>query len=112
MCSSDLASYPFPGNVRELEHIIEQAMALSKKDTLTRGDLPADLSFGTTARFVQPARDTTSLKSMEKDHIFEVYRQTGFNQTETAHVLGISRTTLWRRLKAFGLLEDQNPGQR
>jgi len=107
-----LASYPFPGNVRELEHIIEQAMALSKKDTLTRGDLPADLSFGTTARFVQPARDTTSLKSMEKDHIFEVYRQTGFNQTETAHVLGISRTTLWRRLKAFGLLEDQNPGQR
>jgi transcriptional regulator of acetoin/glycerol metabolism len=44
---------------------------------------------------------------LEHEHIIEVYRRTGFNQTETARLLGISRTTLWRRLKELNLISER-----
>ena len=47
------------------------------------------------------------LKALEQEHITEVYRRTGFNQTETARLLGISRTTLWRRLKDLNLFSEK-----
>ena len=104
-----LEGYSFPGNVRELQHIAERAVALSQDGVLRVADLPPDLSMGD-AKPV-PAEDAVlPLKAMEKDHIFEVYRQTGFNQSETARVLGISRTTLWRRLHEFDLLPTRKNG--
>lgn len=98
-----LALYPFPGNVRELEHIIERAVALSREPILQARDLPPDIFLGA-PKPVVPEDSSRSLKSLEKEHISEVYRQTGFNQSETARLLGISRTTLWRRLHHFNLL--------
>ncbi|MEJ2031444.1 MAG: sigma-54 dependent transcriptional regulator [Deltaproteobacteria bacterium] len=100
-----LGGYPFPGNVRELENIVERAVALSQEPTLLAKDLPPDIFFAVKE---ESAPETTPpLKELEKDHIFEVYRETGYNQSETARRLGISRTTLWRRLREFNLLPKQ-----
>jgi len=101
-----LSSYTFPGNVRELQNIVERAVALSRESVLTARDLPPDIFFAETKPSV-PEKNTHHLKVLEQEHITEVYRRTGFNQTETARLLGISRTTLWRRLKALNLFSGK-----
>jgi DNA-binding NtrC family response regulator len=95
-----LASYPFPGNVRELEHIMERAVALNQDGTLRLADLPPDIVCGpsSTGHIV---KGSLPLKDLEMDHILEVYRQCGYNQTKTAKRLGISRTTFWRRMRGL-----------
>jgi transcriptional regulator with PAS, ATPase and Fis domain len=102
-----LAVYPFPGNVRELEHIMERAVALNQDGTLRLADLPPDIVCGPSS-IRQVAKEPLPLKDLEMDHILEVYRQTGYNQTETAKRLGISRTTLWRRMRDL----QQNPAKK
>ncbi|MDP3694708.1 MAG: helix-turn-helix domain-containing protein [Desulfocapsaceae bacterium] len=101
-----LLSYSFPGNIRELQNIIERAVALAREPVLTARDLPPDLFF-TDTRPLPPEKTSSQLKIFEQEHIYEVYRRTGFNQTETAQQLGISRTTLWRRLKELNLVPDK-----
>ena len=101
-----LSSYTFPGNVRELQNIVERAVALSREPALTAGDLPQDILLADNQPAV-PEKNSPHLKTMEQEHITEVYRRTGFNQTETARLLGISRTTLWRRLKELGLFSER-----
>ncbi len=105
-----LLSYPFPGNVRELEHIIERAVALTNRATLERGDLPPDL-FIAEPKSVTIADESRRLRDLEKGHILDVYRSTGFNQVQTAKALGISRTTLWRRLHEFNLMPSIPPNR-
>lgn len=100
---SPLESYPFPGNVRELENIIERAVVLNKDGVLGINDLPPDISCVAEDGY-EPTADGYSLKHLEKDHIMSVYQRTGYNQSETARILGISRTTLWRKLRDMKLL--------
>lgn len=96
----ELRRYTFPGNVRELENIMERAVALCQGGTLKLTDLPPDL-LGQTAKQGGKASAETPLviKDLETIHIAKVYQETGYNQSETARRLGISRTTLWRRLR-------------
>jgi len=96
-----LMSYPFPGNCRELEHMVERAVALSHKKKLTAQDLPPDLWLIQEPETRKKA--AAPLKNMELDYIYDAYKKTGFNQTETAKILGISRTTLWRKLRKMNI---------
>jgi DNA-binding NtrC family response regulator len=100
---AELSRYSFPGNVRELENIVERAVALSQGTSLKLADLPPDILYQTSVTG-QPSLPSTpvEIKDMEMDHIARVYHDTGYNQTETARRLGISRTTLWRRLSKLG----------
>ncbi|MGW8288336.1 MAG: sigma-54-dependent transcriptional regulator [Desulfobulbales bacterium] len=96
-----LASYSFPGNVRELEHIMERAVALNQDGTMRLNDLPPDIVWGPSPSGGRTDNESVPLKDLEMDHILEVYRQCGYNQSETAKKLGISRTTLWRRMREY-----------
>ena len=106
-----LLAYPFLGNVRELEHIIERAIALTNRPLLERQDLPPDMLI-TDAKSVNPDEESSSLKDLEKEHILDIYRSSGYNQVQTARALGISRTTLWRRLHDFKLIPNTPPKPR
>jgi DNA-binding NtrC family response regulator len=96
-----LTSYTFPGNVRELENIIERAVALTDCDQIRPQDLPQDiqhLEFDT-----MEGEGLLPLDEFEKRYITRVLETTGFNKALTAQILSIPRTTLWRKLKEYKL---------
>jgi transcriptional regulator with PAS, ATPase and Fis domain len=94
-----LSAYSYPGNVRELQNIIERAVALAEGHTLTIGDLPLDL------QEYRGEADTawTSLDEREQEYIRKVLQFTRFNLGETARILALPRTTLWRKMRRYGL---------
>jgi len=96
-----LMKYPFPGNVRELENIIERAVALTDETTITPQDLPSDLQGLLISNLA--GQTWPSLEEKEREYIRQVLIQTNFKKGETADILGIPRTTLWRKIKRFGL---------
>jgi two-component system, NtrC family, response regulator AtoC len=96
-----LNQYPFPGNVRELENIIERAVALTDESEISVRDLPSDLRELSMMSLESPGKST--LEEKEKAYIREVLIKTGNRKNLTAEILGIPRTTLWRKLKQYGL---------
>jgi len=96
-----LAQYPFPGNVRELGNIIERAVALSDDTEIGLHDLPSDLrelSMSSVADQVWP-----SLEEREREYIQKVMTLTRGHKTRAAEILGVPRTTLWRKIKRHNL---------
>jgi transcriptional regulator with PAS, ATPase and Fis domain len=94
-------SYTFPGNIRELENIIERAVALTDCDQIRPQDLPQDiqnLEFDTIE-----GEGLLPLEELEKRYIARVLERTGYNKGLAAQVLNIPRTTLWRKLKEYKL---------
>lgn len=101
-----LMCYEFPGNVRELENIIERAVTLCQGNTIETGHLPPDLQ-QLTLRVKRPeSRDLLTLEEQEKEYIQWVLQKTGGNKTKAAEILGIDRVSLWRKLKKYQLQED------
>ena len=96
-----LTAYPFPGNVRELENIIERAVALCDGGEITQRDLPSDLR-ELSMSHLQP-QNLPTLEELEKRHIRDVLAKTGHKKQLAAAVLAIPRTTLWRKMKRYGL---------
>lgn len=96
-----LLHYSYPGNVRELSNIVERSVALAESDVITLQDLPPDLQeYGISAD-----RQLSSLEDVEKAHIRKVLSFTNYKLTKAAQILGLSRTTLWRKLKRYGFTE-------
>jgi two-component system response regulator AtoC len=96
--SDFLLKYQWPGNVRELENTIERAVILAKGRYIDIDSLLQRAS--ASGESILPG---TSLKEVERSHIMGVLNQTSGNYTEAARVLGISRATLYHKVKAYGL---------
>jgi DNA-binding NtrC family response regulator len=95
-----LMIYNWPGNVRELENVIERAVALGCGPTLDVGDLPPALhSAG--APWVLQENDLFRLKVVERRVIFQAVRETRGDKVAAANLLGIGKTTLYRKLKEY-----------
>jgi DNA-binding NtrC family response regulator len=95
-----LQAYHWPGNVRELENVIERAVAVSVGDRILLSDLPRDLQTG---RKPPIAKEITSLRDLEANHIAGLLERESHNYSKVADLLGISRTTLWRKMKEYNL---------
>ena len=95
-----LAFHDWPGNIRELENSIEYAVTLAKSDTIFAGDLPAGLL---NAKAPEPDPPTRVLQASEKETISQVLDQCSWNKTAAAASLGISRSTLYEKLKKHGI---------
>jgi DNA-binding NtrC family response regulator len=94
-----LARYDFPGNVRELENIVSRAVALAEGNEIQVKDLPPFLA-GREAASDSPWK---SLDELEREHITRVLKAVQGRRDQAAAVLGITRSTLWRKLKKFDL---------
>ncbi len=113
-----MADYDWPGNVRELEHAIERACALSSGPVLHMGDFPTQLQdyqmhrerAATAARMADMPVDgpqVLSIAEMEKQAIRNTIRQLKGDKLMAAKLLGIGKTTLYRKLKEYGMEEEE-----
>jgi len=101
-----LYKYHYPGNVRELENIIQRAVALAEDDTIRLRDLPTRLNQGKPWLLID--EELLPMDEVEKRHIVKVLETTGYNKTETCTILKLSRTTLWRRMKKLNIVVPEN----
>ncbi len=103
-----LANYHYPGNIRELENIIEHSAVLAEGDEITEHDLP-DFMLRNRLLLPEPQLESTainqveSLADVERNHITRILKLTGYNYTDASKKLGISRSTLWRKIKDYGI---------
>ncbi len=95
-----MMAYDWPGNVRELENAIERAIALGTGPILHAGDLPTNLQYGTGDRLPQND-EMMPLDELERRAILRALRESGGDKLAAARMLGIGKTTLYRKLKQY-----------
>jgi len=95
-----LMAYDWPGNVRELENAIERAVALGSGPILHVGDLPSNLQYGTGDRLPE-SDEILPLEELERRAILRALRESGGDKLAAARLLGIGKTTLYRKLKQY-----------
>lgn len=100
---SILGNYAFPGNVRELENILERAVAICKGEVIRACDLPPDLIEFELQTYRPPDEQLMTLSELEQDYISHLLKITGGVRTKTAEILGIDRASLWRKMKKYNL---------
>ena len=96
-----LLAYSWPGNIRELENAIEYAFARSSDDVIHRSKLPPSI------KMLKPCKELFGNDNGEdeRSQIVELLDKHRWNKTLVAKELNIGRTTLWRKLKQYGLAE-------
>ncbi len=95
-----LNQYQWPGNVRELQHALERAVIMSDSETLQAEDF---LLSSRTEKVAEIEIDTYNLEEVEKNIIVKVLKQNQGNVTQAATILGLTRTSLYRRMEKYGL---------
>jgi two-component system, NtrC family, response regulator AtoC len=99
-----LLGYPWPGNARELRNVVERAVILAREGRIGAHHLPSDLS---SSRYRAASGNGEALKAlseMESDHIERVLEATGGNIKRAAEILGVSRTTLYNKIRTYDLV--------
>lgn len=95
-----LNQYQWPGNVRELQHALERAVIMSDSDSLQESDF---LLSARSEKVAEIELNTYNLEDIEKNIIVKVLKQNQGNVTQAATVLGLTRTSLYRRMEKYGL---------
>jgi two-component system response regulator HydG len=106
--AGQLLRYDWPGNVRELANVMERAVALTNQDHIAVADLPERVVRHTGSHPIvddDPSQFIT-LEEMERQYILRVLECVGGSRTEAARILGLDRTTLWRRLERYGVVNS------
>lgn len=94
-----LMSHDYPGNIRELENIIEHAFVLCQGTVINIDNLPENIR----PKETKPLAKLTSIDDLEAVYISEVLKKNNWNRKKTAEELGIHKTTLWRKMKKLGI---------
>ena len=101
-----LMAYDWPGNVRELENAVERAVALGSGPILHVGDLPSNLQ-NTESERLPEQDELVPLEELERRAIFRALRETAGDKLAAARLLGIGKTTLYRKLKQYDVAPAQ-----
>jgi PAS domain S-box-containing protein len=110
-----LMSYDFPGNIRELENIVEYATVVCKNHWVGKEHLPETLYQKIDPRKIATPEATPesdpSLKAVEKDMIYKTLKKNNWNRKLTAAQMGIHPSTLWRKMKRLNILTPKQDGR-
>jgi len=109
-----LLKHSWPGNIRELEHVIERAYVLCEGDTITTDHLPAEIlvaeppwSSRSEPAITQPPQAQSGLPDLtpedETDRIIDALRRTAGNKAKAARLLGVDRSTLYRKISNYNI---------
>ena len=108
-----LMRYSWPGNIRELENVIERGIILTKGPVIVPGDLPEFLNHLKEKEALLQGNGLIklkdALKNPEKDLILKALESVSWNRNEAAGILGINRTTLYKKMHKLGLLKNASP---
>jgi PAS domain S-box-containing protein len=97
-----LFTYPWPGNVRELRNAIEYAFVLCSGNWINKEHLPPKITANSKRPLTNHHRSSTSWEE-ERKKLIDTLRQVEGNQSEAARILGVSRVTIWKRIKKYGI---------
>jgi DNA-binding NtrC family response regulator len=103
-----LLAYSWPGNVRELQNCIERAIALTRHERIGVEDLPETVRAYKRSHVLIATDDPSELVSLaevERRYVLRVLEAAGGNKTSAAHILGVTRKTLYRKLEEYGAAE-------
>jgi len=99
-----LVEYPWHGNVRELRNVVERALVFCRGDEIFPHHLPAELKHGEKTQAASPDATPTTLNEMERLHIIKTLQHVSGNKLKAAELLGISRSTLYEKMKQYGII--------
>ncbi len=104
-----LMAHPWPGNVRELENVIERAIVLSPDDTIEKKVVLGSALEEAQQNIEQLHADRPTLEKLEERYIKMILAETDNKKDEAAKVLGVSRRTLYRKERIYGMVSDETP---
>ena len=103
-----LMSYHWPGNVREMENVLQQTLLLSPFELILPENLPDKFQQQKEKSEENASSELSPLESVEKDKILQTLKETAWNQSKTAQLLDIDRKTLRLKIRRYGLMEERN----
>lgn len=105
-----LMSYKWPGNVREMENVLQQTLLLSPFAVILPENLPEQFQHPRAAKEEKISSGMSPLEVAEKDKILQTLKETSWNQTKAAQILDIDRKTLRMKIRRYGLWDEKLSG--